>query len=146
MQRRSAFELALSRRYDVPTMRSSKLVLLATLILLPTAFVLAQRPAYPPTLKGDVVDDYFGTKVADPYRWMEDLDSKAVADWIAAQNTLSFGYLEKLPMREHFKNRITKFWDYQKTGLQTVESGHLFYAQNSGIQLQSPLFMRKGEA
>src|SRR6185436_7791042 len=142
MQRRSAFELALSRRYDVPTMRSSKLVLLATLILLPTAFVLAQRPAYPPTLKGDVVDDYFGTKVADPYRWMEDLDSKPVADWIAAQNAVTFRYFELLPMRDKLKSRITQLWDYPKTSTPFVEAGRVFYRRNSGLQKQSPVYMR----
>ena len=55
---------------------------------------------YPKTIRGDVVDDYFGTRVADPYRWMEDLDSKEVAEWVAAQNAVTFDYLGKLPMRE----------------------------------------------
>ena len=123
-------------------MRSSKLVLLATLILLPTAFVLAQRPAYPPTLKGDVVDDYFGTKVADPYRWMEDLDSKPVADWIAAQNAVTFRYFELLPMRDKLKSRITQLWDYPKTSTPFVEAGRVFYRRNSGLQKQSPVYMR----
>ena len=61
---------------------------------------------YPPTSKGDVVDDYFGTRVADPYRWMEDLESEAVADWVAAQNRVTFEYLDTLPMREHFRNGL----------------------------------------
>ncbi len=55
---------------------------------------------YPATKKGDVVEDYFGTKVADPYRWMEDLDSKEVADWVAAQNQITNALLDKLPTRE----------------------------------------------
>jgi prolyl oligopeptidase len=122
---------------------SKKLVALATLILVPASvFVLAQRPAYPPTANGDVVDDYFGTKVADPYRWMEDLDSKAVADWIAAQNAVTFRYLESLPMRDKIKSRITQLWDYPKTSTPFMEAGRVFYRRNSGLQKQSPLYMR----
>src|SRR3954471_13686175 len=119
------------------------LVLLVAVTLIPTgALLLAQRLAYPPTLKGDVSDDYFGTRVADPYRWMEDLDSKAVADWIAAQNALTFGYLDRLPMRDRIKTRITQLWDYPKTSTPFEEAGHLFYRRNSGLQKQSPLYMR----
>jgi prolyl oligopeptidase len=98
--------------------------------------------SYPATRKADVVDDYFGTKVADPYRWMEDLDSKEVAEWVAAQNQVSFDYLGKLPMRERFKQRITELWDYPKVGLPVREGGRLFYQKNTGLQRQSPLFVR----
>ena len=100
--------------------------------------------SYPPTQKGDVVDDYAGTKVADPYRWMEDLDAKAVADWIAAQNTVTFAYLEKLPMRQRFKQRITELWNYPKVSLPVSEGGRYFYQKNTGLQRQSPLYMRTG--
>ena len=62
--------------------------------------------SYPPTAKGTVVDDYFGTKVADPYRWMEDLESKDVAAWVAAQNRVTFAFLETLPMRERFRSTL----------------------------------------
>ena len=97
---------------------------------------------YPATTKGDVVDDYFGTKLPDPYRWMEDLDSKDTADWVAAQNEVSFDYLAKLPMRERFKQRITELWDYPKVGLPVREGGRMFYQKNTGLQRQSPLYMR----
>ena len=119
------------------------LVLLSALALLPAAaLVQAPRPAYPPTQKGDVVDDYFGTKVPDPYRWMEDLDSKAVADWTAAQNAVTFRYLESLAMRDKIKARITQLWDYPKAGTPFTEAGRLFYRRNSGLQKQSPLYVR----
>ena len=60
---------------------------------------------YPETRKGDVVDDYFGTKVPDPYRWMEDLDSPDVAAWRDAQNALTFSYLGRLPLRDRLRER-----------------------------------------
>ena len=124
-------------------MRSSKTLILVALIVVPASvFVVAQRPAYPPTAKGDVVDDYFGTKVADPYRWMEDLDSKAVADWVAAQNAVTFRHLDSLPMRNKIKSRITQLWDYPKTATPFMEAGRVFYRRNSGLQKQSPLYMR----
>src|SRR5262245_27742665 len=97
---------------------------------------------YPPTKKVDLVEDYHGTKVADPYRWMEDLDSKDVADWVASQNRVTESLLAGLPMREQFKRRITELWNYPKTGLPRREGGRLFYTRNSGLQRQSPLYMR----
>jgi prolyl oligopeptidase len=109
-----------------------------------TACQQTTEPAmtYPTTKKGDVVDDYFGTKVADPYRWMEDLDSKDVADWVAAQNVVTFDYLAKLPTRERFRKRITELWDYPRVGIPVIEGGRYFYLKNSGLQRQSPLYVR----
>jgi prolyl oligopeptidase len=98
--------------------------------------------AYPMTPKDDVVEDYFGTKVADPYRWMEDLDSKQVANWVAAENRVTFDYLAKLPMREHFRKRITELWDYPKVSIPERAGGRYFYAKNSGLQRQSPVYVR----
>src|SRR5215510_15853000 len=97
---------------------------------------------YPPTKKVDLVEDYHGTKIADPYRWMEDLDSKDVAEWVAAQNEVTEAHLGKLPARERFKQRITELWNYPKTGLPEREGGRYFYAKNSGLQRQSPLYVR----
>jgi len=119
------------------------LILAVLAAFLAAALLHAQRLSYPPTPKGDVVDDYFGTKVADPYRWMEDLDSKAVADWIAAQNALTFHYLDSLPMRDTLKARITELWNYPKVSLPYIEAGRLFYRRNSGLEKQSSLFVRR---
>src|SRR5215831_1446559 len=101
-----------------------------------------RRVSYPPTKTVDVVEDYHGTKVADPYRWLEDLDSKDVAEWVAAQNKLTFDELSKLPMREHFKQRITQLWDYPKTGIPRREGDRYFYVKNSGLEKQAPLYVR----
>src|ERR1700680_1119569 len=120
-------------------------VLVAALLL---AALAACRPpaspalSYPSTKKGDVVDDYSGTKVADPYRWMEDLDSKDVADWVAAENRVTFDYLGKLPMRQHFKQRITELWNYPKVSVPVREGGRYFFQKNSGLERQSPLYVR----
>ncbi len=100
------------------------------------------KVSYPGTQKGDVFEDYFGTKVPDPYRWMEDLDSKPVADWIAAENKVTFDYLSKLPLREHFKQRITELWNYPKSSIPVREGGRYFYSKNSGLQRQAPVYMR----
>jgi prolyl oligopeptidase len=99
---------------------------------------------YPTPRKDDIVDDYSGTKVADPYRWMEALDSKEVADWVRASNEVTDGYLRQLPLRDHFKRRLTELWNYPRVGVPVIESGRLFYARNSGLQRQAPVFMRAG--
>jgi prolyl oligopeptidase len=99
---------------------------------------------YPATARGDVVDDYHGTRVADPYRWMEDLDSKAVADWVAAQNAVTEPYLASLPLRPRLAARLTELWDYPRVGLPYSEAGQLFYAKNTGLERQAPLYRRAG--
>jgi prolyl oligopeptidase len=99
---------------------------------------------YPTPRKDGTVDDYAGTKVADPYRWMESLDAKDVADWVTASNAVTEPYLQSLPLREHFRKRLTELWNYPRVGVPLVEGGHLFYARNTGLQKQAPVFMRAG--
>jgi prolyl oligopeptidase len=97
---------------------------------------------YPPTRKGDVVDTYGTRKVPDPYRWLEDADSPETKAWVAAQAAYTEAELAKLPMRQWFRDRITKLWDYPKTGVPIVEHGTLFYTRNSGLQKQAPVYAR----
>ncbi|HEV8318631.1 MAG TPA: prolyl oligopeptidase family serine peptidase [Vicinamibacterales bacterium] len=104
------------------------------------------RLSYPTARKVDVVDDYGGTKVPDPYRWMETLDSKEVADWVAASNKVTEPYLRALPLREHFNKRLTELWNYPRVSVPVVEGGRLFYQRNTGLQRQSPVFVRTGVA
>ena len=99
---------------------------------------------YPDTRKCDAVDQYGSVRVADPYRWLEDLDSPEVAAWVAAQNAVTFAHLDTLPHREHLRRRLTELWDYPRTSLPVIESGRLFYAQNSGLERQAPIYMRAG--
>lgn len=99
---------------------------------------------YPPTRKGDQVDDYHGVKVADPYRWLEDLDSEETKAWVEAENKLSFGYLAGIPARTTLKDRITKLWNYEKYGVPFKEGNRYFYLRNSGLQNQSVLYTVTG--
>jgi prolyl oligopeptidase len=99
---------------------------------------------YPETKKDSVVDDYFGKKVPDPYRWMESLDSPEAAQWVASQNEITERYLAQLPRRKYFRERITQLWNYPKVTLPVPEGGRYFYQKNSGLQRQAPLYMREG--
>jgi len=98
---------------------------------------------YPTARKGDVVDDYSGTKVADPYRWMEDLNAPAVKQWVDAENAVTFRYLDALPQRDAIKKRITELWNYPKVTAPRYEGRHWFYNRNSGLQRQSVVFTRE---
>ena len=97
---------------------------------------------YPTPRKDGTVDDYHGTKIADPYRWMESLDAKETADWVAASNAVTEPYLASLPLRDPFKKRMTELWNYPRTGIPTLEGGRIFYARNTGLQRQAPVFVR----
>jgi prolyl oligopeptidase len=105
---------------------------------------MADEPAakYPETTKVEHVDDYHGTSVPDPYRWLEDdvRTSEQVAAWVAAQNKVTFAYLESLPHRERLRARLTELWDYEKYGSPFKTGGRYFYFHNTGLQNQSVLF------
>ena len=95
---------------------------------------------YPVARKSDQVDDYHGVKVADPYRWLEDLDSAETRSWVEAENNLSFAFLEGIPARSSIKDRLTKLWNYEKYGVPFKEGGRYFYSRNSGLQNQSVVY------
>ncbi|MBR2194803.1 MAG: S9 family peptidase [Salinivirgaceae bacterium] len=95
---------------------------------------------YPMTKKVDTVDVYFGQQVADPYRWLEDDNSDETAQWVAEQNKLTFGYLEKIPFREQVKKRLEQIYDYPKVGAPWKEGGRYFCFKKDGMQNQSVLY------
>lgn len=95
---------------------------------------------YPPARKSDQIDDYHGVKVADPYRWLEDLDSAETGAWVEAQNKLTFGFLSEIPARPKIKDRLTKLWNYERYGVPFKEGNNYFYARNSGLQNQAVLY------
>ena len=96
--------------------------------------------SFPVARKSDQVDDYHGVKVADPYRWLEDLDSEETRTWVEAENKLSFAFLEAIPARVSIKERLTKLWNYEKYGVPFKEGNRYFYTRNSGLQNQSVLY------
>jgi prolyl oligopeptidase len=116
---------------------------LAVVILASLVASAAEAPlTYPATKAGAVVDDYHGTKVHDPYRWLEDLSAPETLAWIEAQNALTSQYLGTSPQREAIKKRLTELWNYSRTGPPEREAGRLFYLHNSGLEKQSRLLMR----
>jgi prolyl oligopeptidase len=98
-----------------------------------------ERLAYPEAPKGTVTDDYFGTKVADPYRGFEELDSAQTRAWVEAENKVTFSYLAQIPDRDAIRARLSELWDYERYGVPFVEGGRTFFTRNSGLQAQSVL-------
>ncbi|HUX94793.1 MAG TPA: prolyl oligopeptidase family serine peptidase [Bacteroidales bacterium] len=122
---------------------------LIILIITMTLISSCNNPAdkkivYPVSKKGDVVDNYFGTEVPDPYRWMEDDRSEETASWVAEQNKLTFGYLETIPFRGEIKNRLEKMWNYEKFTSPYRKGEYTYYSRNDGLQNQYVLYRQKG--
>lgn len=106
--------------------------------------VQAQKLQYPNTKKIAHVDTYFGVKVSDPYRWMEDEKSSERTKWIEEQNKITFGYLETIPFRRQIKKRLEKLFDYPKYSAPFHKRDHFFFFKNEGLQNHSALYMQKG--
>jgi len=100
-----------------------------------------ERLAYPEAPRGAVTDDYFGTKVADPFRGFEELDSTQTRAWVEAENKLTFSYLGQIPDRDAIRARLTELWDYERYGVPFMEGGRTFFTKNSGLQAQSVLYV-----
>jgi prolyl oligopeptidase len=116
------------------------------LFIIPLLFTMAScnhKIKYPVTKKVDTVDNYFGTKVADPYRWLENDNSAATAEWVKEQNQVTNDYLSKIPFREKIREKLTKIWNYPKYGVPFREGPWYFYNKNNGLQNQSVLYVRK---
>lgn len=103
---------------------------------------------YPDTKKGTVVDEYFGVKVADPYRWLEDDMSEETAEWVKAQNKTTYSYLDQIPYRDAIKTRLSTLLDYEKVGMPFIEGDYTYFYKNDGLQNQYVLYRQKdgGEA
>jgi prolyl oligopeptidase len=99
--------------------------------------------SYPQTRQVDQIDDYHGTQIADPYRWLEDLDAPETEAWIQAQNQVTFAYLDQIPFREKIKERLTKLWNYERYSAPFKEGDRYFYFKNDGLQNQSVLYTLK---
>ncbi len=102
----------------------------------------AQTLQYPTARKSDVVDDYYGTRVPDPYRWLEDPDSPESRAWIDAENQLTEAYLAAIPARTTIRDRLTKLWNYPKYGAPFRKARRYFFFKNDGLQNQSVLYQQ----
>ncbi|MDR0753944.1 MAG: prolyl oligopeptidase family serine peptidase [Prevotellaceae bacterium] len=104
---------------------------------------------YPKAEKQNVTDTYFGVEVADPYRWLENDTTQAVADWVAAENKITQNYLENIPFRNKLKQRLTDIVNYEKIGTPFKKHGKYYFFKNNGLQNQSVLYVKEtidGEA
>ena len=125
-----------------------KMVLMFVLLSVVLALAACQKEAakltYPVTKKVDQVDDYFGTKVADPYRWLEDDNAEEVKAWVQAQNAVTFGYLDTIPFRPKIKERLTEIFDYPRYSSPFRAGEYYFFYKNDGLQNQSVCYIQKG--
>ena len=116
-------------------------------ILLVAGTLSAQTSAplsYPAAARGTQVDAYHGTSVADPYRWLEDVDAPATKDWVAAENRLTDSFLASIPQRTAIRNRLTNLWNYARYSAPFKENGRYFYFENTGLQNQNVLWVQDG--
>lgn len=106
----------------------------------------AEKMNYPETRKDNTeIDEYFGTKVADPYRWLENDTSAETGEWVKAQNEVTFGYLEKIPYRDEIKDRLTELWNYEKYSAPFKRGDYTYFYKNDGLQNQSVVYRQKGD-
>ncbi len=104
----------------------------------------AEKMTYPVTRKADQVDNYFGAKVADPYRWLEDDKSAETTKWVEAQNAVTFGYLGKIPFREALHKRLEEIYNYPRYSSPMRAGEYYFFSKNDGLQNQSVMYFQKG--
>lgn len=100
---------------------------------------------YPKTAKKPIVDDYFGTKITDNYRWLEDDKSTETENWVKAENDVTFNYLSKIPYREQLKDRLSELWNYEKLGTPFKEGDYTYFYKNDGLQNQSVLYRKDAQ-
>jgi prolyl oligopeptidase len=121
------------------------MIVLATFASLAVAHsAQAEEIIYPPAARGDVVDDYSGVKVPDPYRWMEDLGSGELKEWVDAENAITFGYLDGIAGRTEMFDEMMRRVDYERFSAPAEREGRYFYTRNDGLQNQSPVYMTEG--
>src|SRR5258706_3834697 len=106
---------------------------------------IEQTFQYPATQKVDSVDDYFGVKVSDPYRWMENDTAKATAAWVKSENEITFGFLNKISYRDSIKKRLEALFNYERLTAPFKEGDYYYFYKNDGLQNHNVLYRKKGE-
>jgi len=117
-------------------------LLLAYGMITANTFGQKSKLTYPITKKDNTVDTYFGVKVTDPYRWLENDTTKETAAWVKAQNKVTSSYLEKIPFRNKLKERLTNLTNYEKIGAPFKKNGKYYFYKNDGLQNQSVLYVQ----
>ena len=130
-------------------MRKRIAILIAVILILSVSACQKQAPkqialTYPETKKVDQVDDYFGTKVADPYRWLEDDNAEDVKAWVGEQNSVTFAYLDNISFRDKIKKRIEELYNYPKYTSPMKAGDYYFFYKNDGLQNQYVIYIQKG--
>ncbi|MGB6036360.1 MAG: S9 family peptidase, partial [Cryomorphaceae bacterium] len=129
-------------------MKRTSIILLAGLAIAcsnQTPMKEKEAIAYPETKKVDVVDDYFGTKVADPYRWLENDTATDTEAWVKAQNAVTQSYLEKIPYRQQIEDRLTELINYPRLSSPFRAGDYYFFYKNDGLQNQAVIYFQKGK-
>ena len=103
--------------------------------------MISTRLGYPETVRQDIVDDYHGTTVPDPYRWLEDDNAADTKAWVVAQNKVTYNYLDQIPERARLKERLTKLWNFERYGIPFKQGGRYFFSKNDGLQNQGVLYV-----
>lgn len=119
--------------------------LLIPLVLIVFIFSCTSKPEmkYPVTKKAETTDNYFGTQVADPYRWLEDDNSEETKAWVIEQNNVTNNYLDQIPFRESVRQRLETLWNYSRMGALSKKGDYYFYAFNNGLQNQDVIYFKK---
>ncbi|GHS93708.1 prolyl endopeptidase [Bacteroidia bacterium] len=118
-----------------------RIILLSSMMIL-GACQLKTKLVYPAAEKDNTVDNYFGTEVPDPYRWLENDTSQATAAWVEAENKVTNEYLAKIPFREQLKQRLTDLVNYERIGIPQKKKGKYYFSKNNGLQNQSVLYVK----
>ncbi|MDR0976549.1 MAG: prolyl oligopeptidase family serine peptidase [Prevotellaceae bacterium] len=119
-----------------------RITFLIPICMMMIACTQQKKLTYPPTATVDVVDDYFGERVADPYRWLENDTSAATAAWVEAENLVTNQYLAKIPFRGALLDRLTALTNYEKIGTPFKKHGRYYFYKNDGLQNQSVLYVQ----
>src|SRR4026209_2860272 len=119
-----------------------KILIVSYALLL--SLVTAAQVKYPVAKEVDQADDYFGTTVRDPYRWLEDDNSEATKAWVMAENKVTQDYLSKIPFRAKVRKKLEEMWNYPKYSSPFKEGEYYYFYKNDGLQNQSILYRQKG--
>jgi len=123
-------------------MKNNKMLSIISLLFLFLVNISFAQIKYPISKKVKQIDNYFGTKVEDPYRWLEDDKSIETAKWVESQNKFTQDYLSKISNRESIKQILTKLWNFERYGLPEVNERYIYYSKNNGIQNQNVMYIQ----